>query len=55
MKKLFSAIDRADVFTTLGLCLLGTGLWWHSPWVSLTVVGSILTALGILGSIGSKP
>jgi hypothetical protein len=47
-------ISFADGLVFLGLALLGVGLWWWRPWVALTVVGAVLLALGLLGSLRGK-
>jgi len=44
----------ADFLIFLGLGSLGTGLWWFKPWVSLVVVGIVMLALGLIGSIKIK-
>lgn len=33
-----------------GLALIGVGLWWVLPWVSLVVCGSILFGLSCVGA-----
>jgi hypothetical protein len=45
-------IDLPDIFTLSGLGCLGYGLWMFRPWISLTVVGSLLVLLGAIGAIG---
>lgn len=55
MKLRFPAlISLADGLVIGGLGLMGTGLWWWRPWVSLTVVGAVLCLLGLAGSIRGK-
>lgn len=44
-------MDAYDALALLGLGVLGTGLWLFSPALSLTVVGSLLLAAGVLGSM----
>jgi hypothetical protein len=44
-------ISLADICIFGGLLLLGTGLWWYAPWVSLTVVGGLFFLLGVAASI----
>lgn len=46
--------DLRDVFVFGGLAAVGTGLWWFRPWVSLTVVGLIVMALGIVPVPGTE-
>lgn len=48
---IFSKIDLQDVICLLGLCFLGTGLWWLEPWISFVVVGSILILLSVVPDI----
>jgi hypothetical protein len=43
-----SAVDLRDVFVFGGLLLMGVGLWMYEPWVSLTVIGSILVVFGLM-------
>ena len=38
--------EAEDGFVLVGLIMLGAGLWLYAPWVSLTVVGAVLFALG---------
>lgn len=40
-------IDIRDCFVFGGLGLLGYGLYLFRPWVSFTICGAILLALGI--------
>ncbi len=35
----------------LGLGLLSSGLWLVAPWLCLTVIGTLLLALSIIGSL----
>jgi hypothetical protein len=42
-------MDRYDILVFVGLILLATGLWLHSPALALVVVGLILLATGIYG------
>lgn len=44
-------IDVYDVMAIIGLGMLGTGLWLVSPALSLSVVGVIVLAIGIFGSM----
>lgn len=37
-----------DVLIILGVLMLGIGLWMLYPWLSLTVVGVLITAFGLL-------
>ena len=40
-----------DVLISVGLGMLGTGLWiGKAPWVALVVVGTIVLALGLLAA-----
>jgi hypothetical protein len=43
-------LDRADVLATLGLGLLGAGLWMWWPAGALMVVGGLLLGLAVLGA-----
>lgn len=43
-------IDVYDVLALIGLGMLAMGLWMVSPVLSLSVVGGILLAGGVLGS-----
>ena len=38
----------SDAIGLAGLALLGTGLWWLQPWISLAVVGALLVGMAIL-------
>lgn len=38
----------------VGLILLGIGLWMFHPWVSLTVIGAIITLTAIAIEIRGK-
>lgn len=40
-------IDLRDCFVFGGLALLGYGLYQFQPWVSFTVCGAILLAIGL--------
>lgn len=58
MKKLraaLSAIDfsavAASIVDVLALTIVGVGLWWISPAVSLVVVGSLLLGIRLTGRI----
>lgn len=44
-------IDAYDVITVIGLGMLGVGLWMVSPLLSLVVVGGLLVAGGLIGSL----
>ena len=44
-------IARDDVVCLLGLVFIGIGLWWLQPWISLTVVGSLLFCLSVFPGI----
>jgi hypothetical protein len=35
-----------DLLALLGLGLLGVGLWWLAPWLSLTILGALLLLAG---------
>ena len=48
---LVKKIDPRDVICLIGLCLLGTGLWWLEPWISLVTTGTILVILSIIPDI----
>jgi hypothetical protein len=39
-----------DICYFAGLVVMGTGLWWFEPWVSLSVCGGILIVSGAWGS-----
>jgi len=53
-QKILTLISLADGLIIGGLAMMGTGLWWWRPWVSLTVVGAVLCLLGLAGSIRGK-
>ena len=38
-----------------GLAMVGIGLWWLAPWLSLVCVGSAFLWAGIRGSTIKKP
>ena len=38
----------ADAIGLAGLAMMGTGLWWVQPWISLVVVGALMVGLAIL-------
>ncbi len=42
-------IDLGDIFTLIGLILIGVGLYIYKPCVSFTVIGSIIFILGQFG------
>jgi uncharacterized membrane protein len=42
-------VDLWDVLVIVGLVLTATGLWMLAPWLSVTVVGVVLLALGLFG------
>lgn len=42
------------LFLPIGLALLGSGLWMYKPWVSLTVIGAIITILAVAIELRSK-
>lgn len=44
--------DLADGLTFAGLLLMGAGLWLIEPAYALTVVGAVLTWLGIRSAGG---
>jgi hypothetical protein len=44
----------ADICVFGGLALLGTGLWWFRPWISLTVTGALFFLMGLWASVGAK-
>ncbi|WP_181800289.1 hypothetical protein [Streptomyces ipomoeae] len=44
-------MDRWDVLALLGAVLLGSGLWLIAPWLALTVVGGVILAVGLGGSV----
>ena len=49
-------IDFYDVIGLIGLGMLGFGLWLVAPALSLSVVGALLLAGGLLGSrVGQLP
>ena len=48
-------IDFYDVIGVLGLAMLGIGLWLVAPALSLSVVGALLLAGGLLASRGRSP
>lgn len=39
----------------LGIALIGIGLWWHDPGVSLAVVGSILLIVTVATKLRRTP
>lgn len=44
-------MDAYDVLALLGLAILGVGLWLVSPALSLSVLGILILAAGVLGSM----
>jgi len=48
---LIKKIDPRDIVCIIGLSLLGTGLWWLEPWISLVTTGTILVVLSIIPDI----
>lgn len=48
-------MDIFDVFAAIGVLLLGAGLWMVTPALSLSVVGSILLCLGVVGAARQRP
>ncbi len=44
-------MDIWDGIATLGLVLVGVGLWMVAPWLSLTVAGALLILAGVRGSV----
>ncbi|MEU9654205.1 hypothetical protein AB0E00_35655 [Streptomyces sp. NPDC048110] len=44
-------MDRWDVLALLGVVALGAGLWLVAPWLGLSVVGAVLLAAGVGGSV----
>lgn len=44
-------LTLADYLIFTGLLALGVGLGLYKLWLSLTVVGGIMLALGLLGSL----
>jgi hypothetical protein len=53
-REAIKSISLADICIFGGLILLGTGLWWFKPWVSLTTTGGLLFLMGLRASIGVK-
>lgn len=53
---IWKSFDRRDILVFGGLSLLGYGLHLHSPALSFSVCGGILTAIGLVGYFqgGSK-
>ena len=43
----------ADAIGLAGLAMMGTGLWWVQPWISLVAVGALLVGMAIL--MGLRP
>jgi hypothetical protein len=39
------------VAESLGLVLIGTGLWWLAPWAALVAVGGIVLAASVAGRV----
>lgn len=48
-------INFYDVMGIIGLGMLGVGLWLVAPALSLSVVGALLLAGGLLASRGRSP
>lgn len=44
-------LNAGDIFFLGGIPILALGLWLVAPALSLIVVGSIFTVLGIVGNI----
>jgi hypothetical protein len=40
-----------DIFVVLGLVGIGGGLWLYEPWISYTVTGFLVLALGVFGIV----
>ena len=53
---IWKSFDRRDVLVFGGLSLLGYGLHLHSPALSFSVCGGVLTVIGLVGYFqgGSK-
>jgi len=44
----FRNIEKSDILITLGLVLLGVGLWMIKTWMSLVVIGIIILLMGFV-------
>lgn len=57
MKELFRGlkkhIGKEDIILTVGLFMLGGGIYSRVPWLAFTIVGLILLIIGVIGA--SKP
>jgi len=47
-------IDVDDIAIVLGLIIMGVGLWWLSPPVSLIVIGLIFLLFGVFIGLPSR-
>ena len=50
LKNAVSKIGLPDVLYSVGIALVGVGLWWVRPWLALVGVGCVLLVSGIIGS-----
>lgn len=53
-KSIKESLDFADIMVFVGLGMAGTGLWLWEPKWALTIIGSIVLILGILGNSPSR-
>lgn len=49
-RDLLQVVDSTDLMGVAGLGMLGTGLWWVWPPVSLIVCGVLLFAVAVLAA-----
>jgi hypothetical protein len=48
-------IDAFDILALIGLVLFGIGLWLVAPALSLSAVGAVMLAVGLLGARIARP
>ena len=57
MKELFrglkKVIGKEDIILTIGLLMLGGGIYTRVPWLAFCIVGTILLIIGVIGA--SRP
>lgn len=48
---IFEKLDSKDCHVYGGILLIAVGLWMQQPWISLTIAGVLILALGIVGAL----
>lgn len=51
MRNISKAVDGNDIVALVGLIMLGSGLYQISPALALVVVGGLLLAIGVVGTL----